>query len=289
MRNKHKLSAKRYHGVARVTSRRARKGFTIKLNPDAHHSTAFYKELDYIQLKYGREKVVLNRDDQAGFRLDTTFTHKLHKATSLTHRPETITHTDYVNKYASVIQTTSAMFLGTATTGERCVGVVKAQPVHHKNPAQHAVDLAMLQSKDELASWLKNKAIDCIRVDSAGDEGPKHHEVQFLWTERHLLEEKVATTAMTRHSGGSYLNRVEMQNGCLALAHSNLFILSTLTGSNNSSTGIDTERLLTNLDNAINVYIDRVNGAPCGQSPITLFKGAKVNMLTNCKTGGKIC
>ena len=77
------------------------------------------------------------------------------------------------------------------------------------------------------------------------------------------------------HSGGSYLTRVEMQNGCFALAHSNLFIPSTLTGSNNSSTGIDTEQLLTNLDNAINVYIDRVNGAPCGQSLITLFKGAK--------------
>ena len=275
VRNKRKLSASRYHGIARVTSRRARKGFAIKLNPDAHHSTALYKGLDYIQLKDGRDKVVLNRDDQAGFRLDTTFTHKLHKATSLTHQPETTTRSDYVNKYASVIQTTSAMFLGTATTSERCVGVVKAQPVHYKNPAQHAADLGMLQSKDELAPWLKNKAIDCIRVDGAGDEGPKHHEVQFLWTERHFKEDKVATLVTTRHSGGSYLNRVEMQNGCLALAHCNLFIPSTLTGSNNSSTGLDTERLLTNLDMAINVYIDRVNGAPCGKRPIALFKGAK--------------
>jgi hypothetical protein len=66
-----------------------------------------------------------------------------------------------------------------------------------------------------------------------------------------------------------------MQNGCLALAHSNLFIPSTLTGSNNSSAGLDTERLLTNLDMGINMYIDRVDGAPCGKSPITLFKGAK--------------
>ena len=236
-----------------------------------------YKGLDYIQLKDGRDKVVLNRNDryQAGFRLDTTFTHKLHKATSLTHQPETTTRTDYVNKYASVIQTTSAMFLGTATTSERCVRVVKAQPVHYKKPAQHAADLAMLQSKDELAPWLKNKAIDCIWVDEAGHEGPKPHEVQFLWTERHFKEDKVATLVTTRHSGGSYLNRVEMQSGCLALAHSNLFIPSTLTGSNNSSTGLDTERLLTNLDMAINVYIDRVNGAPCGKSPISIFKGAK--------------
>ena len=43
----------------------------------------------------------------------------------------------------------------------------------------------------------------------------------------------------------------------------------------NSSAGLDTERLLTNLDMAINMYIDRVDGAPCGKGPITLFKGAK--------------
>lgn len=133
VRNKRKLSASRYHGVARVTSRRARKGFTIKLNPDAHYCTSMYKGLDYIQLKDGQDKVVLNRDDQAGFRLDTTYTHKLHRATSLTHHPEITTRTDYVNKYASVIQTTSVMFLGTDTS-ERCVGVVKAQQLYHKKP-----------------------------------------------------------------------------------------------------------------------------------------------------------
>ena len=89
------------------------------------------------------------------------------------------------------------MFLGTATTSERCIVVVKAHPVHYKNPPQHAADSAMLQSKDELGPWLKNKAIDCIRVDGAGNERPKHHEVQFLWTERHLTEEKVATIETT--------------------------------------------------------------------------------------------
>ena len=101
MRNKRKLSAARYHSVARVTSRRARKGFAIKLNPDAHYSTSMYKGLDFIQLRDGQNKMVLNRDDQSGFRLDTTYTHKLHKATALTDKPETTTRTDYVNKYAS--------------------------------------------------------------------------------------------------------------------------------------------------------------------------------------------
>ncbi len=40
---------KRYKGVAKVTSRRARKGFmlkyNLKYNPDAHWSAAFYRNL----------------------------------------------------------------------------------------------------------------------------------------------------------------------------------------------------------------------------------------------------
>ena len=274
MRNKRKLSAARYHSVARVTSRRARKGFAIKLNPDAHYSTSMYKGLDFIQLRDGQNKMVLNRDDQSGFRLDTTYTHKLHKATALTDKPETTTRTDYVNKYASVIHTTSVMFLGTSTTDERCVGVVKAQHLYKKNAAQHASDLVMLQSKDELEPWMKDKAVDCIRVDGAGDEGPSHHEVQFYGTERNFLLGKKATIVTTRHSGGSYINRVEMQNGCLTIAHSNLFIPSTLTGPNITGQGLDYDRLATNLDVAIDVYINRVNGAPCGESEIALYKGA---------------
>lgn len=166
------------------------------------------------------------------------------------------------------------MFLGTSTTAERCVGVVKAQHLYKKNATQHTSDLVMLQSKDELEPWMKDKAVDCIRVDGAGDEGPSHHEVQFYWTERNFLLGKKATIVTTRHSGGSYLNRVEMQNGCLAIAHSNLFIPSTLTGPNITGQGLDYDRLATNLDVAIDVYINRVNGAPCGESEIALYKGA---------------
>ena len=47
---------------------------------------------------------------------------------------------------------------------------------------------------------------------------------------RVLLRSKVATLVTTRSSGSSYLNRVELQNGCLSLAHSNTFIPSTLAG-----------------------------------------------------------
>ena len=41
-RNKRRLSAQCYRGVAQVTSRRSRKGFEVKYNPDHHWSSAFY-------------------------------------------------------------------------------------------------------------------------------------------------------------------------------------------------------------------------------------------------------
>lgn len=69
-------------------------------------------------------------------------------------------------------------------------------------------------------------------MDGACDEGPSHLEVQFYWTERHLLCKKYASLITTRSSGSSFLNLVELQNGCLALGHSNTFIPSILAGSN---------------------------------------------------------
>ena len=76
-----------------------------------------------------------------------------------------------------------------------------------------------------------NKQMDCIRVDGAADEGPSHEAVQFWWTLWHFTKNKVATLVTTRSSGSSYFNHVEVQNGCLALGHSNTFIPSTLAGS----------------------------------------------------------
>ena len=75
------------------------------------------------------------------------------------------------------------------------------------------------------------KLIECIRVDGGNDEGPSHEEVQFFWTARHIEIPTVTTLVTTRSSGSSYFNRVELQNGCMALAHTNLFIPSTLAGS----------------------------------------------------------
>ena len=163
--------------------------------------------------------------------------------------------------------------------------------IHQKCPAQHAADLDLLESKDELLPVFTHpatglpKSIDCIRVDGASDEGPSHDEVQFWWTSRHLSREKVATLVTTRSSGSSYLNRVELQNGCLSLGHASTFIPSTISGSCiDPETGtVDEKKLQQNLDLAIDAYICRVNGAPCGDTTIQLYKGCKDSDKLKCR------
>ena len=257
-RNRRRRSAARYRAVAKVTTRRARKGFNLKYNPDSHWSSAFYRGLNQIQYEDGKEVLNINRDDASGSRFDTMITCKQY-ATPTVQGFDVTTRTDYVNKHPSVLQATSYNFTGTHTTAEICVGVVKAQPLHHKNSAQHASDLKMLSQKPELAiafnSSTQNgpKIIDCIRVDGASDEGPSHLEVQYWWTEWHVYNKKVATLVTTRSSGSSYLNRVELQNGCLSRGHANTFIPSTLGGScvDPVSGSIDEQKLKHNLDLAI--------------------------------------
>ena len=133
----------------------------------------------------------------------------------------------------------------------------------------------MVEKLEEMKPWVLNKPIDCIRVDGSSDEGPAHLEVPFLWTELHLQRSKVCAVVTTRHSGGSYLNKVELMNGYLAIAQSNLYIPSTLSGLNFNAQGLDSSKLAHNLDLATDVYIDRVNDAPCGDCTISLVKGAR--------------
>ena len=282
-RNKRRLSSKRYHGVAKVTTRRARKGFTLKYNPDTHWSAAFYKGLNSIQLADGRDLCFLNRDDATGFRLDTLATCKQHSTPTVRGSEVLTTRTDYVNRYTSTLQTTSYNFTATKTTTEICAGVVKAPTtIHPKNPCQHAADLAMLEQEEELQPAFQHpdtgapKAIDCIRVDGASDEGPNHEVVQYYWTSRHLLKNKVATLITTCSSGSSYLNRVELQNGCLSLGHSGTFFPSTLGGScmDPDSGAVDKSKLQANMKLAIDAYIHRVNKCPCGDTVIELYCGA---------------
>ena len=236
-RNKRRKSAVRYKGVAHVTCRRARKGFQLKYNPDSHWSNALYRGLNLLQYRDGRHILNINRDDAAGFRLDTMATHRLHRTPIVQGQESITTYTDYVNRYPSTLQSTSYNFSGTQTTQEVCVGVVKASGLFPKNAAQHAADLAFLQTLPHLSPVFNDpvnnspKVIECVRVDGGNDEGPNHEEIQFFWTARHIETPTVSTLVTTRNSGASYLNRVELQNGCMALGHANLFIPSTLAGS----------------------------------------------------------
>ena len=117
-RNKRRLSANRYKGLAKVTCRQARKDFTIRYNPDKHWSSALYRALDALQLKDGTDIININRDDQAGFRLDTLATHNKQATLCIQDSVPLSTKTDYVNKYPSTLQTTSYNFSSTVTTAE---------------------------------------------------------------------------------------------------------------------------------------------------------------------------
>ena len=282
-RNKRRISAKRYQGLAQVTSRRCRKGFCLKFNPDSHWSAAFYKGLNELQYADGRDLLNVNRDDATGFRLDTLTTCKQYKIPVVKGKDTLTTRTDFVNKYPSLLQTTSYNFTATTSTAEVCVGVVKAPKLYEKSPAQHAADLELLESIEKLHPVFFNlsnglpKSVECIRVDGASDEGPSHEEVQFYWTAHHLSKGKIITLVTSRSSGSSYLNRVELQNGCLSLGHANTFIPSTLKGSCvNPDTGVvDNNKLKENLEIAIDAYISRVDETPCGNTTIQLYKGSK--------------
>ena len=76
-RNCRRKSAQQYRGVAKIRSRRARKGFQLKFNPDSHWNGALYRTLNVLQYTDGRPILNINRDDAAGFRLDTMVTHRL--------------------------------------------------------------------------------------------------------------------------------------------------------------------------------------------------------------------
>ena len=123
-RNRKRKSAKRYKGAAQVTSQRARRGFQLKYNPDNHWSSALYKGLAMCQYTDGRRILNINRDDAAGFRLDTLSTHRLHRSPMVRGREVLATHTDFVNSYPSVLQTTCYNMSATKTTGEMCADML---------------------------------------------------------------------------------------------------------------------------------------------------------------------
>ena len=241
-----------------------------------------YKSLNNLQTD-GKNMVLVNRDDQAGFRLDSTFTHKNYPSLSV--KPTVTIRTDFLNKYQAQLQVTSYNFSKTTTTDELCAGVVKASGLHEKSPAQHGADMSVIESMDVMASAFLDdnreyKEIECVRVDGATDEGPSHAEVQFIWCERHVNRKTKVTLVITQCSGDSYLNRVELQNGCLSRGHSNTFIPSTLHGVPYSENGEFDKKLHgKNMSAALDQYISRVDGTPCMKTVIHLTEVPKTMIL----------
>ena len=187
-RNRRRASCKRYKGVANIKYQRPRKGFSLKYNPDTKWSRALYMCLDKLQTD-GSHIFLLNRDNQAGFHLNSTFTHKNTPSLNV-HGSTLTTHPDFLNKHQTQLQTTRYNFTRTSVTSEVCAGIVKAAGVHQKNPCQHAADMEMLQAIESYHPLFyketgKAKDIECIRVDGACDEGPSHLEVQFVDKEAH--------------------------------------------------------------------------------------------------------
>ena len=139
-----------------------------------------YRGLNKLQYVDGQRVVNISRDDAAGYRLDTLTTNKQYATPVVQGKDVVTTRTDYVNRYPSIIQTTSYNFSSSATTPEMCAGVVKAPKIREKNPTQHFVDLEMLEEEAvfrpvffDLRTGLR-KPVDSVRVDGASDEGPAH-------------------------------------------------------------------------------------------------------------------
>lgn len=172
----------------------------------------------------------------------------------------------------------------TSTTNEACAGIVKATGIHKKSPSQH---MAVSQQDTFHQQFFNSsslteplpKEVEFIRVDGAADEGPSHYEVQFLWTERHMSLPTKVTLVTTRCSGDIFLNRAELQNGCLAKGHSNLFIPSTINGAPfDDGTFSDTIHRQ-NLSSALEQYITRVDKTSCMKTSIHLFKGPETHLF----------
>ena len=82
------------------------------------------------------------------------------------------------------------------------------------------------------------------------------------------------TLVITRSSGDSFLNRVELQNGCLSRGHSNLFIPSTLCGEPYDEDGqFDDSRHREYMEAALQQYIAHVDGTPCMGTTTSLHRG----------------
>ena len=139
------MSSKWYKCVAIIKYQRPRKGFSLKYNADTKWTRALYKWLDKLQIDGSH--ILLNRDDQAGFCLDSTFPHKNMPSLNV-HSSNLTTHTEFLNKHQTQLQTTSYNFTETSAASEVCAAIVKPAGVHQKNPTQYTVNMEILQTTE---------------------------------------------------------------------------------------------------------------------------------------------
>ena len=76
-------------------------------------------------------------------------------------------------------------------------------------------------------------------------------------------------------------------NGCIAEAHANSFIPSTLTGSNCNDEGLDENKLRENLEADCDVYMSRITDAPCMGTKLKVVKGSQSEEATKYQTRRK--
>ena len=103
--------------------------------------------------------------------------------------------------------------------------------------------------------------------------GPSHNEVQYWWSQSHLLRVNVVTLVTTRSSCSIELNcKMAVQLMHIVIHRSALHgsPISTEAGK------IDTDILHKNLSTAIYFYIQRprCDGASCGHTEIRQYRGA---------------
>ena len=95
---------------------------------------------------------------------------------------------------------------------EICSGIVKAVPLHSKNPAHISTILNEIETYPNVQPAFFNcltgerKTGVCVRVGGGHDKGPTHKEVQFWWTCYHLNKASQVLILITRDSGTSKKN-----------------------------------------------------------------------------------
>jgi hypothetical protein len=285
--------------LANVRYQKGVKGFCLKLCVDARWSNCQYHMYDYLFFNHLRV-VVINLDDAAVFRLDTSTTHCQHGTVANISQPVLMPTTDYSLSYPAQITVTSHLFERTKFQKTRAIGVVKPSFLFNKLAFQHFMDTEHILRTIVGTDGLFEKEHFVWRQDRGADCGPDKIDMQFSAALIQYLFRFRTVWVTARWPGGSYLNAVERMNGCLKMAESLLYIPSTLKGPNYTTdkewlmTPHGRKRLRDNLEAAATVYKKHMESARvCGETleltdgvskPFTLAsEGVNYNLCSDDK------